>query len=118
MPRFVADEMVPKELCATLLDLGHEVVRSVEKLGHRAPDSAVAMLAEEERAIVVTWNIKHFEPLVRKKAGHAGALYFSGVDHVDAASRLRASVDVLDHEIGRGGRVFVLIGRKYVQVWR
>jgi len=111
--------MVPLALCAALESIGHDVIRTVVRLGPGKPDSEVVALAEAERAIVVTWNRRHFEPLTRNKAtGHAGAPYFDKVNYADAATRLLAVSDVLHYEIGRGVRTFLIAGGLYVQVWR
>lgn len=66
--RLLIDENVPDSTAKAFEALGHETIY-VRDENSRAPDQAVARIAELHEAIVVTWNVKHFRPIIRKRLG-------------------------------------------------
>ncbi len=62
--RFVADQMVPDSIGVFLRSRGHEVRLVREELSPSAPDLLIARTANLLKAIVVTWNVKHFRRLI------------------------------------------------------
>lgn len=66
--RLLIDENVPDSTAKAFEALGHETIY-VRDENSRAPDQAVARIAELRGAIVVTWNIRHFRPILRQRLG-------------------------------------------------
>ena len=66
--RLLIDENVPDSTAKAFEALGHETIY-VRDDNSRARDQAVARIAELRGAIVVTWNVRHFRPIIRKRLG-------------------------------------------------
>ena len=62
------DENVPDSTAKAFEALDHETIY-VRDENSRAPDQAVARIAELHEAIVVTWNVRHFRPILRQRLG-------------------------------------------------
>lgn len=62
------DENVPDSTARAFEALGHETIH-VRDENSRAPDQAVARVVELHEAIVVTWNVRHFRPILRQRLG-------------------------------------------------
>ena len=66
--RLLIDENVPDSTAKAFEARGHETIY-VRDDNSRARDQAVARIAELRGAIVVTWNVRHFRPIIRKRLG-------------------------------------------------
>ena len=66
--RLLIDENVPDSTAKAFEALGHETIY-VRDDNARARDQAIARIAELRGAIVVTWNVRHFRPIIRKRLG-------------------------------------------------
>jgi len=59
--RFLIDECVPKSISDFLKKTPHDVSLVKDVLLEGTPDQVVAKIAEEQQAIIVTWNVKDFK---------------------------------------------------------
>lgn len=118
--RFIVDEDVPKSAADFLRDRGHEPIHVHEVLLPGSADYLIARWAHENAAIVVTCNLKHFRPLL-KRPHYARAGLLGLPDQAIARERLERFMAVIEAEeaqVGGKGRVWVevrasttLIGR-------
>ncbi len=68
--RLLIDENVPDSTAKAFEDLGHETIYVRDHNARaRARDQAVARIAELRGAIVITWNVRHFRPILRQRLG-------------------------------------------------
>ena len=94
--RFVVDEDVPKSAADFLVERNHEVIHVAELLLPSSDDHLIARWAHENAAIVVTCNLKHFRPLLRRpRYQHAGLL---GLTQVLSRQRLEQFIDLVEAE--------------------
>jgi len=94
--RFVVDEDVPKSAADFLVERNHEVIHVAELLLPSSDDYLIARWAHENGAIVVTCNLKHFRPLLRRpRYLRAGLL---GLTQVLARERLEQFIDLVEAE--------------------
>jgi hypothetical protein len=63
---FLIDENVPVSVARFLEERGHQVVHVRDILPRGTADQIVALVADEQGSIIVTWNAKDFERLVRQ----------------------------------------------------
>lgn len=61
---FLLDENVSASIARFLTERGHDVRLVQDELGEGASDRMVADYADEIEATVITFNVKHFEPLI------------------------------------------------------
>ena len=118
--RFIVDEDVPKSAADFLRDRDHELTHVHEVLLPGSADYLIARWAQENLAIVVTCNLKHFRRILKRPTyARAGLL---GLPHQAVArERLERFIQLIEAEEGAieaGGRVWVevrestaLIGR-------
>lgn len=101
--RFILDENAPRSLGDYLESVGHTVILAREHFGPKTLDPLIARYAHDERLIVVTWNVKHFEKALGLKGGfgpcaEASALFFRDVEQGASVARLRAVAHLLEAE--------------------
>lgn len=125
----LVDEDVPSDVVRFLQRRGHEVRLVRDELAKGAPDPAVARAASELGAVVVTWNRRHYQALMkrRNKRGQAsypnlGLIAFN-CSHVQGLSRLEDLIELVEYEYeqaGRrqGGRLNIEIGWSSVRILR
>ena len=94
--RFVVDEDVPKSAADFLMERNHEVVRVAELLLPSSDDYLIARWAHENTAIVVTCNLKHFRPLLRRPRYQKAGLL--GLTQVLSRQRLEQFIDLVETE--------------------
>lgn len=61
------DEDVPNSVGQVFRDHGHEVRLVRDILGAGTPHPVIAKVANELRAILVTWNVRHFKRLSTRR---------------------------------------------------
>ena len=66
--RLLIDENVPNATAKEFEARGHETTY-VRDTNARAKDPAVARIAEDRGALVVTWDVKDFRRIIREKLG-------------------------------------------------
>lgn len=98
--RFIVDEDVPKSAADFLAERGHELTHVLEVLLPGSADYLVARWAHENVATVVTCNLKHFRPLLRRPHySNAGLL---GLPHqAIARDRLETFIELIESEGAR-----------------
>ena len=81
--RFLVDEHVSNAIMECLRNRGHDVFSVRNRLPPGTPDPAIVADADQLGAVIVTWNRKHFAPLIRRDdpaksaaAPNAGLLSF------------------------------------------
>jgi hypothetical protein len=95
--RAILDEMFSPILAAQLVERGHDVV-AVKALPRliKTPDDELLVEATAQRRILVTRNIKDFEPIADAWQGlghtHAGLIYLTSTTFPADASFLGAAV--------------------------
>lgn len=104
--RFISDQMVPEGIVDFLGDRGHEVLAVRDHLSPKASDLAIAQAANALAAIVITWNVKHFQKVIcRAPRGehirfrNAGLLSMYGPE-AKGLPRMRQSIEVIEFEFG------------------
>jgi predicted nuclease of predicted toxin-antitoxin system len=65
--RFVIDAHVKNALRQFLVDSGHEVHSVRDELMPGALDPEIAAFAHQLGAVIITWNRKHFRPLISRE---------------------------------------------------
>jgi len=94
--RFVVDEDVPKSAADFLVERNHEVIHVAELLLPSSDDFLIARWAHENTAIVVTCNLRHFRPLLKRpRYQQAGLL---GLTQVLARQRLEQFMELVEAE--------------------
>jgi|SRR5581483_4913883 len=74
--RLLLDECISrKRLAAKLRDAGHEVVRSVDALGHAVSDNTIFSYAKGNGLAIVTFDFEDFSILHDADCDHAGILF-------------------------------------------
>ncbi len=107
--RFVVDEDVPKSAADFLAERNHEVVHVTDLLLPSSDDYLIARWAHENSAIVVTCNLKHFRPLLKRpRYQNAGLL---GLTQVEARHRLEQFIQMLEAEGALAG-----VGRVWLEI--
>lgn len=102
--KFVLDEMVPDGIAEFLRHRKHEVLLVREALGRETSDQDVAAFANAERAVLITWNKKHYTFLTERRPPEAPNRYphTSGIVFVcpeaKARKRLEALLDLIEAE--------------------
>lgn len=64
--RLLMDEMVPESVVRFFRERGHDVFLVREALLPSTPDPLVVLAADKNSLVVVTWNKKHFNALVKR----------------------------------------------------
>lgn len=129
--RFILDEDVDVEVGAFLEKRGHWTKRIDELVGYNgATDQVIAATADQQRAIVVTWNNKDFQSInkrdaTRKTAGpqRVGIVTFYRLKQTRGLERIAAVIDFIESEAARviaedDPRLFIEIGGRWTKVWR
>ena len=100
--QFLLDEDVPEAVAQFLRDREHNVQWSRALVPIGSPNQLVVQQANLLHAVVVTWNRRHFHPLIqRQPAGvrlrfpHAGLLSFK-CDRAIAVARLSALIRFIE----------------------
>lgn len=127
--RILTDADVPNRVVAFLESRGHEVVRSRDVLLPETPDPAIAQLASDLQAVVLTWNRKDFLSLARRRRGLHGAptyprmhlITFDNCSHAEGLRRLQVLIDdieaMYDHRVvRRQQRMIAVVGRGYLRL--
>jgi hypothetical protein len=103
---FVVDEDVPKSAADFLVERQHEVVQVVDLLLPSSDDYLIARWAHENTAIVVTCNLKHFRPLLKRPRYQTAGLL--GLTQVLSRQRLEQFIDLIEAEGAIEGHSFWL----------
>lgn len=123
------DENVPDLVTALYRERGHTILLVRDRFPPRTPDHIITDLADELRAVIVTWNHKHFRALISRKA--PGGLYRYArlglisyeIPEPQGVLRTRDYIDLIEHEHrhchGRDNRrVVIHIGRTFCRLGR
>jgi len=117
--RFIVDEDVPKSASDFLIDRGHETTHVHDVLLPGSADYLIARWAHENVATVVTCNLKHFRPLLRRP--HYARSGLLGLpDQAIAHDRLQQFIDVVEVEeaLTGEGRIWVEVRASTVLIGR
>jgi hypothetical protein len=105
------DECVPKSVSDVFATRGHTTIFVVGELGQSAPDRLVAETANEQKLIVITWNVRDFEKLGisrrppdnQQKFRYAGMISFLCAEAQGArrAQQLMESIE-FDYKLAMG----------------
>jgi len=108
--RLLIDENVPDSTAKAFEARGHETIY-VRDDNSRARDQAFARIAELRGAIVVTWNVRHFRPILRKRLGitrrsaqQMGLIGFR-CDESIGALRVKEIGSLIEHAFNTGQQV-------------
>jgi len=82
----LADENVPIALVEYLRSLGQTVTRAQDVTPPQTDDRVIIAIAERMRATVLTWNVKHFLPTLRRQRAR-------GTDRVRSAGLIGFECD-------------------------
>lgn len=122
---FVVDENVENEIASLLEARGHRVFKVGRDLPRSTADMAIIAFAETVSGIAITYNIKHFDRhLARRARSHPHAsLVGLKCQGPDGPRRVRALVTDLEREwkeasTRRDQRVFVTISPEYLKLHR
>jgi len=98
--RLLIDEDVPNAITDFLRDRGHDVVRVLDVLTPGTPDHAIAAYAEQDARIVITFNLRDYNRLIRRGvAGRkAGLIGFIHCHHVEGLRRVQDFIVAIEHE--------------------
>ncbi len=98
--RLLIDEDVPRAITDFLRSRGHDVVHVLDVLTPGTPDHAVAGYAEGDDRIIVTFNLRDYNRLIRRGfVGRKGGLIgFIQCHHVDGLQRTKDLIDVIEDE--------------------
>ena len=125
----LVDQMVPDALSRFLREKGHDVDLVREVLTPTAPDLDIARLANQIGAIVITWNVKHFDRFLTRaprgenirfrKAGLIGVKCPEG----RALARFEQVLPVIDFEYAHlqglpDKRMFVTVEQSQIHIFR
>jgi len=126
--RVVIDADVPNSVVEFLRSRGHEINLSRVILVEDSPDPLIAKTASDLRAVVVTWNRKHFMSLAKRRRGPSGPytypgmhlITFDGCTHDEGLKRLRELIDEIEGAYAvrvsqKEKRLIVLIGRTFLR---
>ncbi len=108
--RLLIDENVPDSTAKAFEARGHETIY-VRDDNSRARDQAVARIAELRGAIVVTWNVRHFRPIIRKRLGmtrrsaHQMGLIGFRCDESIGAKRVKEIGSLIEYAFSTGQQV-------------
>lgn len=108
--RLLIDENVPDSTDKAFEARGHETIY-VRDDNSRARDQAVARIAELRGAIVVTWNVRHFRPIIRKRLGmtrrsaHQMGLIGFRCDESIGAKRVKEIGSLIEYAFSTGQQV-------------
>jgi predicted nuclease of predicted toxin-antitoxin system len=94
--RFVVDEDVPKSAADFLVERNHEVIHVAELLLPSSDDFLIARWAHENTAIVVTCNLRHFRPLLKRPRHQQAGLL--GLTQVLSRRRLEQFIELVEAE--------------------
>ena len=109
--RLLIDENVPDSTAKAFEAQGHETIY-VRDDNSRARDQAVARIAELRGAIVVTWNVRHFRPIIWKRLGltrrsaHQMGLIGFRCDESIGAKRVNEVGSLIEQAFSLGQQVF------------
>jgi hypothetical protein len=110
--RFLLDVHVSDEIAEYLAERGHEVFLARDRLLPGAADVLVVADADSLEAVVVTWNRKHFRPLINREPGRvsreftrAGLLSFARCRMADAIRLLDRYIENIEFEHERRQRM-------------
>lgn len=110
--RFLLDVHVSGEVAEYLAERGHKVFLAHERLLPGAADVLVVADAHSLGAIVITWNRKHYRPLITREAGrastdfrNAGLMSFTRCRVGDAVRLLDRHIDNIEFEHERRQRL-------------
>jgi len=119
-PLVITDEDLPDVIAIFLQERGHRVELTRTLFGTGTPDHVVAQGASDQRAIVYTFNVRHFLALARKQRKD-GKLRYPGmtlialdVPRPSALSRLQAILEDIEaiyrlRVTQRGGRMIAVV---------
>jgi hypothetical protein len=101
---FLLDEDVPEAVAQFLRERGHDVEWGRALLPLGSPDHLVVREADRLGAIVVTWNRKHYHPIIRRQPPgvllrfpRAGLLSFK-CSRPNAVQRLAVLISRIERE--------------------
>ncbi len=101
---FLLDEDVPEAVAQFLRDREHIVTWSRALIPLGSPDPLVVREADRLGAVIVTWNRRHFHPIIRREQSgvlprfpRAGLLSFK-CNRVHAVNRLSDLIELVERE--------------------
>jgi hypothetical protein len=110
--RFLLDAHVSDQVSEYLAERGHEVFLVRDRLLPGSADILIVADAHALGAVVVTWNRKHFRPLISREAGrarsefpNAGLLSFTRCRMDDAVRLLDRYIENIEFEHERRQRM-------------
>lgn len=131
---FFTDEDVPRGIGEYLKERGHNVIRLQDKLAKGTPDPIVAATARESGLVLVTFNYRDFEKLLRQNdviyiAGrkptkkHLKTMHrvdFGCAQHVGRAA-IEKYIDVIEYELSKADMTVdhrIMIGKTHCRIYR
>jgi hypothetical protein len=108
LARFYANENFPFPVVATLQELGHDVLTSLDAgtAGRGVPDEEVLAFGADQARAILTLNRKHFLRLHRERPDHHGILVCTyDPDFHGQAQRIHEAVDGYSSLVGALVRV-------------
>jgi hypothetical protein len=119
--RCITDEDVPDDVMRFLTSRGHEVLPARDHFMPGSADWVIARGASDRLAVVVTWNVRHFMSLAKRRRDNGEPRYpgmsliaFS-CSHPHGRDRLESVIDEIEatfeiRVVRRGGRLIVEVG--------
>jgi hypothetical protein len=126
--RLLIDECVPENVTSVFASCHHEILRVVEELAPKTPDSIIAQFASAQHLICVTWNLRHFHALLSRRPQNnqlrypnAGLIAFA-YPEPRADRRLLQVIKIIEFEYDqaqtrRDKRLIVDIMSDCVKIW-
>ena len=98
----ITDEDVPDSVAKFLASRGHTVLLTREHFLPKTADSVIARAASERRAVVVTWNRRHFKSLAKRRRKD-GTLSYPGMSviafrcsHTEGLARIQRLIEEVE----------------------
>lgn len=131
---FFTDEDVPRGIGEYLRGRGHNVTRLQDKIAKGSPDPIVAATCREAGLVLVTFNYKDFEKILRE----SDALYIAGkrptkkhlktmhrvdfnCDHHVGLSAIKNYIDIVESELSNTEQSVdqrIMIGTTHCRIYR
>lgn len=124
--QLVTDEMVPDSVGEFLKARRHKVFLVRESLKEGTSDDGVARFANQMEAIVLTWNVKHFDRLLGRKLHRnyprAGMISFV-CEEADGRNRIERFIEVIEAEFAKlqtlsDKRLFIDVATGHLRIHR
>jgi len=131
---FFTDEDVPRGIGEYLQERGHTVTRLQDQLAKGSPDPIVAATCREAGLVLVTFNYKDFEKILRQNdvfyiAGkrptkkHVKTMHRVdfGCEHHVGRAAIEKYIDIVENELSKEELTIdkrVMIGRTHCRIYR